>query len=108
MLDLLAPGEVGDVHESVDAFFEFHEDAEVGEVLHRSGQLRAGRVFRDDVHSTDQACCWRGRVTSYALHGRVNTTLDLFADFQEVVGCGGAATGTFRYVEVLRHPERSR
>lgn len=27
VLDLLAPGEVGDVHKSVDAFFEFHEDA---------------------------------------------------------------------------------
>ena len=37
MFDLLGPGEVGDVHQSVDAFLQFDEHAEVGEVAHRTG-----------------------------------------------------------------------
>ena len=41
VLDLLGPGDVGDVHQAVDALFEADEDPEVGDV---ADLARARRV----------------------------------------------------------------
>ena len=48
VLDLLAPAEVADVDKTVNAFFEFNEDTEVGEVADNGGVLAAHRIFVGD------------------------------------------------------------
>ena len=45
----LGPGEVGDVDQAVYALFDFNEYAEVGEVAHFGGVLRADGIFDFDV-----------------------------------------------------------
>ncbi len=49
MFDLLGPAEVADVDKAVDAFFQFHEDAEVGEVADNAGVAAAYAVFLIDI-----------------------------------------------------------
>ena len=49
VLDLLGPAEVRDVHQTVDAFFQLDEEAEVGEVAHRAFLLGLHRVTDFDV-----------------------------------------------------------
>src|SRR5438067_678793 len=47
--DLFRPGEVGDVEEAVDAFFDLDEGAVVGDVADLAGDERSGRVFFGDA-----------------------------------------------------------
>ena len=49
MFDFLGPREVGDVNQAVNAFFDFNEHAEVGEVANFGGVARAERIFGFDV-----------------------------------------------------------
>ena len=41
MLDALGPGKIGNVHQPVDAFFDFDERAEIGELAHAAFHHRA-------------------------------------------------------------------
>ena len=45
MLHFLGPREVGDVDESVYAFFQFHKDTEVGEVAHLGSVFASNGIF---------------------------------------------------------------
>src|SRR5581483_1184454 len=45
VLDLLGPVQIGDVHQAVDAFFDADEDAEVGDVAHRTFDHGADGIF---------------------------------------------------------------
>src|SRR4029453_2074698 len=45
VLDLLGPGDVGDVHQAVHALLQAHEHAEVGDVADRPAHLRPDRVL---------------------------------------------------------------
>ena len=45
MFDLLGPVQIGDMHQSVDAFFDADKNAEVGDVAHRAFDHGADRVF---------------------------------------------------------------
>ena len=49
VLNLLRPGEVGDVDEAVNALFEFNEHTEVGEVANLGVVTRANGIFHLDV-----------------------------------------------------------
>ena len=49
MLDLLGPREVADVDKTVNAFLDFNEYAEVGEVTHLGSVLAADRILNLDV-----------------------------------------------------------
>ena len=49
MLNFLRPREVRDVHETINAFFQFNEYAEVGEVAYLALVLRANGIFLFDV-----------------------------------------------------------
>ena len=49
MFDFLGPRKVGYVHQSVDAFFQFNEYTEVGEIANRTGLLGADRIFFRDI-----------------------------------------------------------
>src|SRR5271165_1739647 len=46
MLDALGPGQIGNVHQTVDALFDFNEGAEIGELAHASFHYRADVVTR--------------------------------------------------------------
>ena len=48
VFDFLAPAEVADVDETVDAFLKLDKDAEVGEVADNSGVLAADGIFLGD------------------------------------------------------------
>ena len=57
VLDLLGPGDVGDVHEAVDALLDADEDAEVGDVADRARHERADRVLLlEHVHGFGSIC----------------------------------------------------
>ena len=87
VLDLLRPAEVADVDQAIDAFFEFDEDTEVGEVTHGGGVLRTNRIAVGDVGP---------RVGHQLLHAEAHLALlavegqdlgfHLVAHLQEVLG----------------------
>src|SRR5579864_2589013 len=44
MLDAFRPGQIRDVHQSIDAFLDFYESAEIGQLAHAALHHRADRV----------------------------------------------------------------
>ena len=87
VLDLLGPGEVGDVDESVHAFFDFDKHAEVGEVAHLGGVLRADGVFDFDVFPGIllELLEAEAHLALLAVEGE-DYGFDLVADLEEVLG----------------------
>ena len=86
VLDLLRPAEVADVDQAVDAFFQFDEDAEVGEVAHGGGVLRADGVTIGDVGPRvgHQLLHAEAHLTLFAVEGQ-HLGFHLVAHLQEVL-----------------------
>ena len=87
VLDLLGPAEVRDVHQTVDAFFQFDEQAEVGEVAHLSFLLGLHGVPCFDVLPwiLGQLLQTEGHLALFAVNAQQHA-FDLVVDFQEVLG----------------------
>ena len=98
--DFAGPRHIGDVDHAVDAFLDFNERAEVGEVAHFAGHLGAGRVFLRD-----------GRPgIRFELPGPEGNLLFIALDFKhhgvnfiahlEHVGCAGDPLGPGQFADV--------
>ena len=86
MFDLLGPGEVGDVDQTVNTLFQLNKDTEVGEVADRSGVFGTDRVFGHDVcpRIRDELLDAERHLAVLAVEGEHNS-FHFVADFEEVV-----------------------
>ena len=87
VLDFLGPAEVRNVHQTVDAFFQFDKQAEVGEVAHLSFLLGFHRVSCFDVLPwvLGQLLQAKGHLALLAVNAQQDA-FDFVVDFQEVLG----------------------
>ena len=86
MLDLLGPGQVADVDQSVHAFLKFHEYTEVGEVADCSGMAGVDGIFFGDGSPRIllKLLDAEGHLPLLAVEGQ-DDCLYLVAHFQEVL-----------------------
>ena len=87
MLDFLGPAEVRDVHQTIDALFQFNEQAEVREVAHLAFLLGLHGVPCFDVLPwvLGQLLQAEGHLALLAVNAQQHA-FDLIVDFQEVLG----------------------
>ena len=83
--DLSGPRHVGDVNHAVDAFLDFDERAEVGEVAHLAADPRTGRIFLRHVRPRVgfQLASAEGNLLLLTLDLK-NQRVDLVSDLQHV------------------------